>query len=31
VKLAKGEKVETFVMIPYEPVNRENYKQYLNR
>jgi inositol transport system substrate-binding protein len=31
VKLAKGEKVDTFVMIPYEPINRENYKQYLNR
>jgi inositol transport system substrate-binding protein len=31
VKLAKGEKVDTFVMIPYEPINRDNYKQYLTR
>ena len=31
IKLAKGEKVDTFVMIPYEPITRDNYKQYLNR
>ena len=31
VKLAKGEKVDRFVMIPYELITPENYKSYLDR
>ena len=31
VKLVKGEKVDSFVMIPYELVTPENYKSYLDR
>jgi inositol transport system substrate-binding protein len=31
VKLAKGEKVDQFVMIPYELITPENYKSYLDR
>jgi inositol transport system substrate-binding protein len=31
IKLAKGEKVDQYVMIPYEKVTRENYKTYANR
>jgi ABC-type sugar transport system substrate-binding protein len=31
VKLIKGEKVESFVWIPFELVTPENYKEYLNR
>ena len=31
LKLAKGEKVDSFVWIPFEPVTPENYKDYLNR
>ena len=31
VKLIKGEKVESFVWIPFELVTPENYKDYLNR
>ena len=31
VKLIKGEKVESFVWIPFELVSPENYKEYLKR
>jgi len=31
VKLSRGEKVDSFVWIPFELVTRENYKQYLDR
>jgi inositol transport system substrate-binding protein len=31
VKLIKGEKVESFVWIPFELVTPENYKEYLNK
>ena len=31
VKLVKGEKVESFVWIPFELVTPENYKEYLNK
>ena len=31
VKLAKGEKIDSFVWIPFEPVTPQNYKEYLNR
>ena len=31
VKLAKGEKVDPFIMIPYELVTPENMKNYLDR
>jgi inositol transport system substrate-binding protein len=31
LKLAKGEKVDSFVWIPFESVTPENYKDYLNR
>jgi len=31
VKLIKGEKVESFVWIPFELVTPENYKEYFNR
>jgi inositol transport system substrate-binding protein len=31
VKLAKGEKVDQFVLIPYELITPDNYKSYLNR
>jgi inositol transport system substrate-binding protein len=31
VKLARGEKVEPFIMIPYELVTPENMKEYLDR
>ena len=31
VKLIKGEKVESFVWIPFELVTAENYKEYLNK
>jgi ABC-type sugar transport system substrate-binding protein len=31
VKLIKGEKVESFVWIPFELVSPENYREYLNR
>jgi inositol transport system substrate-binding protein len=30
-KMAKGEKVDQFVMIPYELITQENYKTYLDR
>ena len=31
VKLSRGEKVDSFVWIPFELVTRENYKAFLNR
>ncbi len=31
VKLIKGEKVDSFVWIPFEPVTLENYKEYLTK
>jgi ABC-type sugar transport system substrate-binding protein len=31
VKLSRGEKVDSFVWIPFELVTRENYKSFLNR
>ena len=31
VKLIKGEKVDSFVWIPFEPVTLENYKEYLKK
>ncbi|HXH03655.1 MAG TPA: sugar ABC transporter substrate-binding protein [Candidatus Competibacteraceae bacterium] len=31
VKLAKGEKVESFVWIPFELVTKDNYKEFLNK
>ena len=31
VKLSRGEKVDSFVWIPFELVTRENYKNFLNR
>jgi inositol transport system substrate-binding protein len=31
VKLIKGEKVESFVWIPFELVTADNYKEYLNK
>ncbi len=31
VKLTKGEKVESFVWIPFELVTPENYKEYLTK
>ena len=30
-KLIKGEKVESFVWVPFELVTPENYKEYLKR
>jgi len=31
MKLARGEKVDSFVWIPFELVTRENYKGFLQR
>jgi inositol transport system substrate-binding protein len=31
IKLAKGEKVDQYVTVPYEPVTHDNYKSYSNR
>lgn len=31
IKLSRGEKVDSFVWIPFELVTRENYKKFLNR
>jgi ABC-type sugar transport system substrate-binding protein len=31
VKLIKGEKVESFVWIPFELVTQDNYKDYLKK
>jgi inositol transport system substrate-binding protein len=31
IKLTKGEKVDQYVIVPYEPVTRDNYKSYLSR
>ena len=31
VKLIKGEKVESFVWIPFELVTADNYKEYLKK
>jgi inositol transport system substrate-binding protein len=31
MKLSRGEKIDSFVWIPFELVTRENYKAYLNR
>ncbi len=31
VKLSRGEKIESFVWIPFELVTRENYRSFLNR
>jgi ABC-type sugar transport system substrate-binding protein len=31
VKLVKGEKVDPFVLIPYELITPDNYKSYRNR
>jgi inositol transport system substrate-binding protein len=30
LKLVKGEKVDPFVLIPYEPVTAENLKDYMH-
>ena len=31
VKLSRGEKVDSFVWIPFELVTRDNYKSFLSR
>ena len=31
VKLSRGEKVDSFVWIPFELVTRDNYKEFLDR
>ncbi len=31
ISLTKGEKVNQYVIVPYEPVTRDNYKSYLTR
>jgi ABC-type sugar transport system substrate-binding protein len=31
VKLAKGEKVDSFVWIPFQLVTKDNYKEFLNK